>query len=77
VNKPQQIKVHFSPEIIAKIGTEDTQGWAGAIRDWYHHNDPDLNFGRNVSNSIGAGNTWAWHMHMAPEAENELNRWDR
>jgi hypothetical protein len=77
VNKPQQIKVHFSPDLIAKIGTADTQGWASATRDWHYHGDPDLNFGRNVSNSSGLENTWAWHMHMAPDAENELKRWDR
>jgi len=72
-----QITVHFSPEIIAKVGLADTSGWANAIRDWHHHDDPTRNFGRNVSNSSGTGNTWAWHMHMAPESEEDQQRWDR
>lgn len=72
-----QISVHFSPEIIARIGKTDTDGWASAIRDWHHLGDPDKNFGRNVSNSPGVANTWAWHLHMSPEAEMDLGRWDR
>ena len=74
---PTSIPVHFSPEILNKIGLADTKGWACAIRDWKHRDNPDLNFGRYVSNSSGVENTWAWHMHMAPESENDLRRWDR
>ena len=70
------ISVHFSPEIIAKIGTADTHGWTSAIRDWHHNGDPIKNFGRNVPNSRGVENTWAWHVHMAPETDAEIDAWD-
>ena len=49
------------------MGAGDTAQWAAAVRDWHHNGDPDLYFGRNVSNSAGVGHTWAWHMHYAPE----------
>jgi hypothetical protein len=71
------IAVHFSPQIIKRIGSADTKGWADVIRDWHHYGDSDRNFGRNVSNSNGVKNTWAWHMHMAPETLNEQKKWDR
>ncbi len=72
-----QISVHFSPAIIQRIGAADTAGWSSAIRDWHHLGDPEKNFGRNVSNGIGVENTWAWHVHMAPESQEDLERWDR
>lgn len=76
-----QIQVHFSPAIIARIGKSDTKGWAEALRDWHHKDDPDYNFGRNVSNSRGVENTWAWHLHMAPDpsttSEEDLLKWEK
>lgn len=81
MSAPQQIKVHFSPDIIVRIGNVETNGWASALRDWHHNKDPDRNFGRNVSNGKGIEKTWAWHMHMAPEeitaSDNELQRWEQ
>lgn len=71
------ISVHFSPSIIQKVGTTDTFGWASAIRSWHHNGDPDKNFGRNVPNSAGVENTWAWHVHMAPDVQEEQAQWDR
>lgn len=76
MNVLQQIKVHFSPGIISKIGTGQTRGWADALRDWHHNNDPDRNFGRNVANSRCAEHTWAWHLHMSPKSEADLWKWD-
>lgn len=73
----QLITVHFSPEIIKKIGTGDTKGWASAFRDWHHNGDPEKNFGRNVPNSRGSENTWAWHLHMAPDEAKDLALWDK
>ena len=73
------IGVHFSPDLIAKIGTEVTAEWAAAIREWHHKGDPDWYFGRNVSNSLGVENTWAWHLHYVPEATSTeaVKKWDR
>jgi hypothetical protein len=78
VNRPK-IGVHFSPDLIAKIGTEVTADWAAAIREWHHNGDPDWYFGRNVSNSIGVGDTWAWHMHYAPEntSTEAVEKWNK
>lgn len=76
----QVITVRFSPEIIRRIGRADTQGWTDVIRSWHHGGDRNLNFGRNVPNSGGSENTWAWHVHMAPDSntakEQEMQRWD-
>lgn len=71
------ITVHFSPTIIAKIGSSDTSGWTSAIRDWHHNDDPNKNFGRDVYNSPGVAKTWARHVHMAPDTTAEQIRWDR
>lgn len=76
-----KIGVHFSPEIIAKIGTRDTAGWADALRDWHHNGDQNFNFGRNVSNGKSSEHTWAWHLHFAPDENTstkaELQRWQQ
>lgn len=76
-----KIGVHFSPEIIAKIGTGDTAGWADALRDWHHNGDQNFNFGRNVSNGKSSEHTWAWHLHFAPDENTstkaELQRWQQ
>lgn len=71
-----QISVHFSPAIIKGIGAASTAEWSSAIRDWHHLGDPDKSFGRNVPNSPGVEDTWAWHVHMAPEADADIDIWD-
>lgn len=71
------INVHFAPALITKIEPSSAPNWASAIRDWHHLDDPEKNFGRNVSNAAqGQPNTWAWHVHMAPVEPKEIEKWD-
>ena len=73
-----KIEVHFSPTLVARIGSSETAVWADAVRNWHHSGDLERNFGRNVSNGIKASDhTWAWHVHFAPHEDPEMAEWDR
>ena len=73
----KKFPVHFAPSLIQKIETSSAPNWADALHDWHYLGDPEKNFGRDVSNARDSTNTWAWHVHMAPEDQNAIEKWDR
>lgn len=67
----QQISVHYSPDVLRRIGKSQDQlaGWTGIFRAWFHFGDPDLYFGRDVTNNPQGGFAYARHLHMVPSDE--------
>lgn len=72
-----KIGVHFAPHLVISIGKDNLPVWAASLRDWHHNGDPYYDFGRNVSNAKGVGETYAWHLHLAPASEAELLKWEK
>ncbi|WP_336695662.1 hypothetical protein [Delftia acidovorans] len=83
MTEQSRIAIHFSPVILGRIGSsnDDLRGWVGAFHEWFYDQDPDWNFGRDVSNNPSGGSAYAWHLHMAPSEKepdkSKLARWLR